>query len=257
MVYCASSCSQTSELILQCGEGKLQIEGVLQQGALLKGKVPPGSQVSLLNRSVYTNEQGHFIFGLGRNAAATLDIRIKLADGSPEAVHTVAVKRRDYKIQRIDGVAQKYVSPPASVTERIKREAQQVRTARASFRQQADYLQGFKWPAIGRITGVYGSQRVFNGVPKRPHFGLDIAGPVGEPVYAPAGGVITFVNDDLYYSGGTIILDHGQGLSSTFIHLSKIHVELEQVVDQGEVIGEIGATGRVTGPSSRLEDELV
>jgi len=124
----------------------------------------------------------------------------------------------------------------------------QIAKARATRSQLSDFLDDFILPAQGRISGVYGSQRVFNGEPRRPHFGLDVANKVGTPVIAPVGGIITLAEDDMYYSGGTLIMDHGFGVSSTFIHLSKIHVTAGQRVEKGELIAEIGATGRVTGP---------
>ncbi|HKX54787.1 MAG TPA: M23 family metallopeptidase, partial [Xanthomonadales bacterium] len=114
--------------------------------------------------------------------------------------------------------------------------------------QRTDYLQGFDWPAAGRISGVYGSQRILNGEPGRPHYGLDIAAPSGHPVYAPAAGIITLTHRDMYFSGGTLIVDHGQGLSSTFLHLSEILVETGDAVQQGDLIARIGATGRASGP---------
>lgn len=123
-----------------------------------------------------------------------------------------------------------------------------VATARQHRDNRSYYTQGFTWPAKGRISGVYGSQRVLNGEPRRPHFGLDIAAPTGTEVHAPADGLITMTHPDMYYSGGTIILDHGQGLSSTFLHLSKVLVEAGEFVKQGDLIGLIGATGRASGP---------
>ena len=123
-----------------------------------------------------------------------------------------------------------------------------VATARLHRDNHAYYSEGFAWPAKGRISGVYGSQRVLNGEPRRPHYGLDIAAPKGTDVYAPADGLITMAHPDMYFSGGTIILDHGQGLSSTFLHLSKILVEAGTFVKQGDLIARMGMTGRASGP---------
>ena len=149
----------------------------------------------------------------------------------------------------IEGVDDKYVRElSAELKKRTQAEAGQVWRARQTLRASSEYAKGFIWPAEGPVTGVYGSQRVFNGVPKRPHYGLDIAGPVGTPVVAPASGEVTLVNEDMYYSGGTLVIDHGQGVSSTFIHLSKIHVKSGESIAQGQLIAEMGATGRVTGP---------
>ena len=132
--------------------------------------------------------------------------------------------------------------------DRIKNDNRIVALARKRNDARTDFDKGFIWPVKGRITGVYGSQRVFNGVPKRPHFGIDIAAPTGTKVLAPAGGIVTLAEDDLYYSGGTLIIDHGHGLSSTFIHLHKNLVKVGDRVEQGDAVAEVGATGRVTGP---------
>jgi len=148
----------------------------------------------------------------------------------------------------VDGLPPKTVTPDPEALERIRKEAGQVTAARAWRDQRTDYEDGFAWPASGRISGVYGSQRVLNGEPRRPHFGLDIAAPEGSPVYAPADGIVTMTHPDMYFSGGTIILDHGQGLSSSFLHLSRILVESGTPVKKGDLIAEVGATGRASGP---------
>jgi len=138
------------------------------------------------------------------------------------------------------------------VLERIARERALVRKAKAQRIERPELLEavraGLSWPATGRISGVYGSQRFYNGTPGSPHYGVDVAVPTGHPVVAPGPGVITLAEVDLFYSGGTIILDHGYGLSSSFLHLSKLHVEVGQEVQRGDLIGEVGATGRATGP---------
>ncbi len=123
-----------------------------------------------------------------------------------------------------------------------------MRAARETLADRKDYAEGFGWPLTGRISGVYGSQRILNGEPRQPHYGVDVARPTGTVVTAPAPGVVTLVEADLYYSGGTLIIDHGRGLSSTFIHLSEILVEPGQQVETGDAIAKVGATGRATGP---------
>ena len=157
------------------------------------------------------------------------------------------IERRRYDIQRIDGLPKKMVTPPPELLVRIREEGAKVREARAFDTAELDLFVPFAWPAQGPISGVYGSQRILNGEPRQPHFGVDIAASTGTPVRAPAGGDIRLAEPDLYYSGGTVILDHGHGLSSSFLHMSRIDVEVGQRVAQGEVIGAIGATGRVTG----------
>ena len=224
----------------------LEVKGSWIQGALLRGKVDLHSSVRIFDRDVNVMETGEFVFGLGRDTPEVVNIEV-VKDGK-SYFYPFSVQQRSYKVQRIDGVANKYVQPPEDVLDRIKAENRTVRRARQTDRNSVEFLKGFELPAKGPITGIYGSQRVFNGVPKRPHFGLDIAGPVGAPVQAPAPGVVTLANDDLYFSGGTLIVDHGQGVSSTFIHLHKILVKEGDQVQAGQLIAEIGATGRVTGP---------
>ncbi|PCK02930.1 MAG: peptidase [Alteromonadaceae bacterium] len=225
----------------------LDIKGDWVQGGLLHGQTVPGNTVTVFGHSASVDERGRFIFGLGRDTKKRIDVEVKTVDGQSR-VYPFDVEQREYDIQRIEGVAKKYVAPPKSVSKRISTEAAQVKKARKVLRDAEEFRQGFTWPLIGRITGVYGSQRVFNGVPKRPHYGLDIAGPIGATVVAPAPGVVTLAHENMYYSGGTLIVDHGQGLSSTFIHLSKILVKVGDPIVRGQAIAEVGASGRVTGP---------
>lgn len=224
------------------------IFGNVQQGNLIIAQTHPSNSIIIQGRQVKLDAKGRFVFGLGRDAQDDLFIEIHKPDNTTVR-ETFKIDTRQYSVQKITGVDQKYVTPPDDVLKRIQQDNADVALARKSSKAEPSFLNsGFAWPAKGPISGVYGSQRVFNGVPKRPHFGLDIAGPVGTPVVAPAAGVVTLVNPDMYYSGGTLIIDHGFGISSTFIHLSKIHVAVGQEVKQGELIADIGATGRVTGP---------
>lgn len=224
-----------------------EIQGNWIQGALLQGKTRPGYQVLLNETPLHVTAEGHFVFGLDRDEAAEVTLHV-IDDDKQAAQFNYAVEQRSYPTQKIEGVEQKYVAPPPSVTARIQRDVELVRQARDTFTQQSHFEQGFDWPLDGPITGVYGSQRIFNGVPKRPHFGLDIAGPVGAIVTAPAEGVVTLTHDNMYYSGGTLIIDHGQGVSSTFIHLSDILVDHGDRVERGQAIAKVGTTGRSTGP---------
>ena len=223
------------------------LSGSWQQGSVLRGSVELGSQVEFLGRNVPVADDGFFVIGLGRDAKPKATLKITSSTGVV-IENTYDVIQRDYKMQRIEGVPQKTVTPAPGYYERIRKEAVLARKARADISQRQDYRQTFEWPLLGPITGVYGSQRVYNGVPKRPHFGVDVAAPTGTKVRAPISGLVTLAYDDMFFSGGTLIVDHGHGLSSTFIHLSKILVEQGQEVKQGDVIAEVGATGRVTGP---------
>ena len=225
----------------------LEIRGSVSQGGLLLGKVSPAEKVEFMNRQVRVSAEGWFVVGLGRNAPEEVELRVHSPDGE-SASYRFQVIQRQYKEDRVEGVPQKTVTPPPEVLERIRQEAALVRQARADDEQFQYFLAGFRKPAEGRISGVYGSRRVYNGTPGRPHYGLDIAAPTGTPVYAPASGVVKLVHDDMFYSGGTLVIDHGHGLTSTFIHLSEVLARPGEHVDSGELIARIGASGRATGP---------
>jgi len=232
------SLKNTSNLILT---------GPLKQGGLLVGKVKEGAAVQYQDQLLPMTPDGRFIIGLDRDASKKIVLTV-INENNEYEYHDLNITARDYVILRIEGVAKQYVSPDPVQVKRSRKEAAMVRLARKQQRSQQDFLKGFIWPANGPITGVFGSQRVYNGEPRRPHYGLDVAGPVGSPVIAPAAGLVTLAEPDLFFSGGTLIIDHGHGLSSTFLHLSKLLVATGDNVAQGEDIAEIGATGRVTGP---------
>ena len=224
----------------------LSVEGHFEQGGIIFGHIGSG-EVLLDGKPLRLGPNGDFVFGIGRDAPAELELTLKDGDREIKQVR-YHVAKREYKIQRVNGVQQKHVNPPETVLKRIRDEAAKVRKARRLDDDRLDFKQSFIWPLVGPITGVYGSQRVYNGTPKSPHYGVDIAAPVGTNVRAPAAGVVTLAEPDLYYSGGTLILDHGHGLSSTFIHLSKLLVKVGQRIVQGQDIAQVGATGRATGP---------
>ncbi len=230
-----------------CSATELVLEGDFVQGGLVQGRVDPGAAIEMDGRTVRLSKEGIFLLGFGRDAPTQSRLQITYPDGRTET-RLLQVVQREYDIQRIDGLPQQKVTPKAEDLKRIREEAALTQAARSLDDERTDFLAGFQWPAKGRISGVYGSQRILNGEPRRPHFGVDIAAPVGTPVRAPADGVVTLVHADMFYSGGTMILDHGHGLSSSFLHLSRILVEKGQQVSQGEIIAEIGATGRVSGP---------
>ena len=244
----------------------LELTGALSQGALLIGRVAPGSTVELMNHQIRVKEDGLFVFGLGRDAPSKITLLTEDGRGGNQELHEFSVAQREYREQRVNGVPQKTVTPPNDVLERIRQEAILVKQARSGDGHYQDFLRGFQKPLEGPITGVYGSRRVYNGKPGSPHYGLDIAAPTGTNVFAPAPGVVTLVNRDMFYSGGTLIIDHGHGISSTFIHLSDVVAEVGQRVDVSDVIARVGATGRATGPhldwrinwfDVRLDPELV
>lgn len=235
-------------VILGQGALALELTGALSQGSMLVGRVAPGLKVELMGRQIRVNDDGLFVFGLGRDAPAEITLVTKNVQGGDRQAHVFSVAQREYQEQRVNGVPQKTVTPPPEVLDRIRQESQLVKKARSGDSHYQDFLSGFYPPLEGPITGVYGSRRVYNGKPGNPHYGLDIAAPTGTDVFAPAPGIVKLVHSDMFYSGGTLILDHGHGVSSTFIHLSEVVAEVGQRVVAGDVIARVGATGRATGP---------
>jgi murein DD-endopeptidase MepM/ murein hydrolase activator NlpD len=224
----------------------IELTGRQVQGGLLIGRVTPGTTVAFQGRPLRLSSDGLFVIGFDRDAPLESVLTLRAADGR-ETRHPVRIAARTYDIQRIDGLPQHQVTPPPEDLARIQREAALARTARQRDDPRTDFAQAFIWPVHGRISGVYGSQRILNGAPRQPHYGVDIAAPAGTPVKAPADGVVSLVHPDMFFSGRTLILDHGHGVSSTFLHLSAILVREGQAVRQGEVIARVGASGRVTG----------
>ena len=227
--------------------GEIKLAGDFVQGGLVVGEIAPGSTVEFDGRDIRVSETGVFIIGFGRDEGSELVLAARFPNGTREE-RAIKVAPREYKIERVDGVPPRTVNPDPEDFDRIRAESALIRQARSIDDARTDFLPGFTWPAKGRISGVYGSQRVLNGEPRRPHYGVDVAAPTGSPVYAPADGLVTLSYEDMFYSGGTLILDHGHGLSSTFLHMSKLVVEEGVYVKRGDKIGEIGATGRATGP---------
>lgn len=233
------------------------------QGGLVRGRVPVGSQLTLLPPdsipatgaaspptqalALRVAADGQFVLGVGRDQITPVRLLLTLADGRQHSL-SIPVSVREWRIERIEGVPEATVNPPPAIAARIAREQAEVAQARVRDDDRSDFAATFILPAKGRVSGVYGSQRVYNGTPKSPHSGLDVAAAKGTPVHAPAGGIITFAKPDLYLTGGTVLIDHGHGLSSNFLHLSRLDVKVGDRVEQGQVIGLVGATGRATGP---------
>jgi len=219
----------------------------VQQGSLVLGKVPANAAVRYGTRELRPTNYGTVVFGIGRDEKGPVRVDITTADGRTQTA-SIAVTPRDWPVENVRGVPPRTVEPPPDIAARIEREQAQVTAARVRDDDRPDFAQAFVWPVKGRISGRFGNQRVYNGVPKSPHSGMDIAAPTGTPVLAPASGVVTFAAPDLYLTGGTLLLDHGHGVSSNFLHLSRIDVKVGDRVQQGQVIGAVGATGRATGP---------
>ncbi len=235
------------------------------QGSLIIGRILVDGDVYYQGQPLMLTETGEFVFGVGRDAAEKIELEIRY--NNDKTVYPIAIKQRQWKIEKINGLPPSKVNPKSPETlARIKKERELVVQARSKVSLQQAFMMQFIAPAKGRISGVYGSQRILNGEPKRPHFGQDIANKRGTPVVAPADGVVVLAENDLFYSGGTIIIDHGYSVFSTYLHLSQLQVEVGQEILQGEKIGEIGATGRATGPhldwrlnwrSVRLDPQLL
>lgn len=225
----------------------IELPASAPQGGMVVGRVPPGSEVQVGERPVQLTPEGRFVFGVGRDQSGQVALSVRTPDGT-EHRPALAVEGRRFDIERVDGVPQSTVTPDPALAERIAREQAQVTRARERDDARADWSEGFIWPVRGRISGVFGSQRIYNGVPRAFHSGLDVAAPTGTPLRAPAAGVVTFAAPDLYLTGGTVLIDHGHGISSNFLHLSRIDVKVGERVEQGQVFGAIGATGRATGP---------
>ncbi|MGD8909452.1 MAG: M23 family metallopeptidase [Chromatiales bacterium] len=226
--------------------GSVVLQGDLIQGGMVIGETEPGNRVFYDGDPIRVSREGLFLLGFGRDDSLEHTLEIKKRDETLER-RKLVIGKRQYQIQRIDGLPKDKVTPPERDWERIKRETAMIKRARRLDDPRTDFAKGFIWPSRGIISGVYGSQRILNGEPRRPHFGVDIAAPTGTPVYAPADGVVTLAHPDMFFSGGTLILDHGHQLSSSLLHLSRLHVKVGDRVEQGELIAEIGATGRVTG----------
>ena len=221
-----------------------------QQGGFVWGKVSPGSDVMADGVALDVLDDGMTFWGFGRDAQGPREIVV--IQGDSRCRQSVDIMPREYRVQRVEGVPAKTVHPPAEQLARIRREGALVKAARADHRTRSELMRavfaGFAWPLEVPISGVYGSQRYYNGEPGRPHYGVDVAAAKGTLVRAPAAAVVTLAEPDLFYSGGTIVLDHGYSLSSSFLHLSKVLVSVGDELQAGDVIGEVGATGRATGP---------
>ena len=225
------------------------LAGSAVEGGLILARVAQGTGLELDGVSIPVTGTGHAIIGFHRDSDAPSKLVITHPDGSRRQL-VIEVAQRDYAIQRIDGLKRDHVTPPQEVLDRIGADSAAVRAARA--RSDAgggagDFLQGLDMPVEGLITGVYGSQRILNGEPRQPHYGIDIAAPRGTAVTAPAAGRVTLVRD-LYFSGWTVVMTHGLGLNSAFLHLDSVAVAEGEEVPRGAVLGAVGSTGRSTGP---------
>ena len=224
----------------------IEFKGKFLQGHYIIGSTDPLAQIIIGKKEVKVSKDGYFVFGIDRDRKFDLTIT-KIKDGKKERIIKKVLKRK-YNIQRIDGLEESKVTPPESVYKRIKEENNKIGKARGINSDLSFFKNKFIMPVEGIISGVYGSQRILNGKPKWPHYGIDIAAKKGTPIKSSGSGIVTMAENDLYYTGGTIIMDHGHGISTIYSHLETILVSVGDKVEQGNIIGTVGSTGRSTGP---------
>ena len=230
-------------------QGQIALEGQAVQGGLVRGRAPAGTaSLSLGGQPVAVAPDGRFIVGLDRDQGPSATLTARLADGRT-VTHPLAVAPRAWRIEHINISQRPPAIPDEAYRLRRERETARIREARMQRSETAGWAQRFVWPSVGRISGRFGSQRVYRGVPASYHSGVDVAGGAGAPVVAPADGVVVLAGAPMFsLEGNLVILDHGMGLNSAFLHLSRSDVSVGQRVLQGQRIGSIGATGRATGP---------
>ncbi|WP_372872515.1 M23 family metallopeptidase [Shewanella sp.] len=226
---------------------QINLSGKMEQGSLIRGKAPAGSSISLNGKPLRVTPEGDFAFGIEREGELKQTLEVVYPDGLTE-IKPLSFAKRQYRISEVNGISQKIMKPDPKAQERAAKDSAMTKAARATDSDITAFAKPFIWPLTGRISGVYGSQRVYNGVPGNPHFGVDVAAKTGTVVIAPADGVVTLAVPDMFYSGGTLIIDHGYGVSSSFLHLSKLYLKVGDSVKQGDKIAEVGATGRANGP---------
>ncbi len=229
-------------------DGSFDFRGAIVQGGLAVGQAPAGAvSVTLDGQPTRMDAARRFLVGFGRDAAGTAIVEARLADGT-RVRQALRVTPRDWRIERIPSLRQ--TSTPDPEYEKLRTaELARINAARSVTSDATGWTERFVWPATGRISGVYGSQRILGGVPRNPHAGVDIARPTGTPVVAPASGVVVLAGPPrLSLEGNLLIIDHGNRLFSSFLHLSRTDVQVGERVAQGQRVGAIGATGRATGP---------
>ena len=225
----------------------LELKGEFYQGNLIIGQTKPRSQIFIDKSRIKVSKDGYFAFGLSKDRKNDVIIKVINQNKTEEIIKKVYKKK--YQIQKIDGLPQKQVTPPKEVYERIKNDNKLIAEARSIDSDYTYFSNKFNLPIENTIiTGVYGSQRILNGIPKSPHYGLDFAAKEGTPIKAMLDGEVTLSEKDLYYTGGTIIFDHGHGVSTLYMHMKDINVKVGQKIKKGQIVGTLGQSGRATGP---------
>jgi murein DD-endopeptidase MepM/ murein hydrolase activator NlpD len=225
----------------------VNIGGRLEQGGLLVGTAPPGTKVLYEGRTYEAAPSGTFIIGFGRDAPEFADINVLTPDGNA-MIHMLDVRARTWAVEQVEGLPQKLVTPDPATERKITEDNKKFAAVRQATVNEGFFERGFIRPAEGRVSGVFGSQRILNGEPRAPHLGLDIAGPIGTPVRAAGDGIVSLAKADMILTGQTVVIEHGSGLDTIYIHMSDIRVKEGQRVKQGDVIGAIGRSGRTNGP---------
>ena len=242
----AYPCFATSNLIINIKDTKIILEGDFVQGGLVKGKINKDLNIKFKDKILRKTSNGSFVIGFGRDHPKQANLYFFINQNW--VLKKLDIEQRKYKTQVINGLEKKMVNPPKSFWDRIKRENKVIKKVR-SLDSNVDFIfQKFDWPTKGIISGVFGSQRILNGKPKRPHYGVDIAAPEGTDILAPTEAIVRMAEKDLYYTGGTVMLDHGHGVTSVYSHLSSINVKVGDKINKDQKIGEVGSTGRSTGP---------
>jgi murein DD-endopeptidase MepM/ murein hydrolase activator NlpD len=234
-------------LVLSTTSAHAQLTKQFFQGALIVGKTAPENKVMLNGKAIKVSANGDYALGFSRDEKNNSELVIISPNGQREKT-TLTPLKREYNIQKVEGIAKKIMNPNKKANIRAGEDNKKISAARKVDSDLTAFAQGFVAPIDGIITGVYGSQRYYNGVPKRPHYGLDYAGKKGDPVKSPADGIILMYVPDMFYSGGTMIIDHGHGVSSTFLHLSDSYVKVGDKVNKGQLVAAVGSSGRATGP---------
>ena len=221
----------------------VEFKGEFTQGHFIIGKTEPNEKILIDKKKIKVSDEGYFAFGIGKDRK----FDVVIIEGDKKIVKQV--KKRKYNIQRIDGLPEKKVTPPEEFYARIKRENLLIVKAREINSNLSFFKDKFIIPVDDAIiTGVYGSQRILNGKPRWPHYGLDFAQKKGTPVKAMNNGIVTLAEKDLFYTGATIIFDHGHGISTLYMHMEKVFVNVGDHIKKGDIVGTVGASGRATGP---------
>jgi murein DD-endopeptidase MepM/ murein hydrolase activator NlpD len=234
-------------LILKYDNIIVNLQGNFIQGGLVKGNIFPNKVIKFENKILLKDTNGKFVFGFGRDYKEDSYLEVKISE-KKWLKKSFKIKKQTYNTQYINGLQKKMVTPPKSFYDRIKKENKSIKLIRNLNTEVNFIFQEFILPTKGIVTGVFGSQRILNGKPRRPHYGIDIAASKGTSVIAPIDSIVRMAEKDLYFTGGTIILDHGHGVTSVYSHLSLININVGDKVIKGQKIAEVGSSGRSTGP---------